>query len=208
MKRHAPAIRLRHRHASSRGSAGGFTLLEVLVAILVLSFGVLGVVGLQAAALQANKEARYQSTAVALGRELADLMRGNKDVAIRVASATLPNPYLGDYSASSTPSTTDNCFTAACSSQEAVGRFNMREWLTRVQAALPGARIVVCFDKEPYTSGTSGGLPAWNCSNDGGLVVLKMGWTRQGFDTSAAASAPIQATSPTVVLPLIAGSVE
>ena len=58
----------RVRRVSRPAGARGFTLLEVLVAIVVLSFGVLGAVGLQAAALQANREARNQSTAVALGR--------------------------------------------------------------------------------------------------------------------------------------------
>lgn len=187
-------------------AAGGFTLLEVLVAIVVLAFGVLGVVGLQAAALQANREARNQSIAIAMGRELADLMRGNKDIAIRTGSSGSANPYLGDYAAPTLPSTTDECVTAACASQEAVARFHMREWLTRVQAVLPGVRVVVCFDSSPYTSGSSGGLPEWDCAAGGGLVVLKMGWTRQGYDR--AASGPDRASAPTVVLPLIAGSVE
>jgi type IV pilus assembly protein PilV len=178
----------------------GFTLLEVLVAIVVLSFGVLGVVGLQAAALQANKDARYQSSAVAMGRELADLMRGNKDLAVATSPAS--NPYLGDFPAGSTLTTSDNCFTAACSSQQAVANHNMREWLARVQAALPGVRVRTCFDATPYSSGA----PQWGCTDTGGVAVVKMGWTRQSYDRSA--SQPLRATAPVVVLPLIAGSVE
>jgi len=50
----------------------------------------LGVVGGEAAALQSNKEARYQAAAVRFARELGELMRGNKDVAI--ATATADNP--------------------------------------------------------------------------------------------------------------------
>ena len=56
----------------------GFTLLEVLVSIVVLSFGLLGMVGLQAASLQANRDARLQSTAVVLARELAEMMRATR----------------------------------------------------------------------------------------------------------------------------------
>lgn len=70
--------------------AAGFSLIEVLVAIVLLSFGLLGMVGLQAAALQNNREARLQSAAVDLARELAEMMRGNKDV----AALTSANPYL------------------------------------------------------------------------------------------------------------------
>ena len=37
-----------------RRATGGFTLVEVLVSIVVLSFGMLGIVGVQAFALQSN----------------------------------------------------------------------------------------------------------------------------------------------------------
>ena len=40
--------------------AAGFTLIEVLVAVLVLSLGVLGAAGMQVASLRANREARSQ----------------------------------------------------------------------------------------------------------------------------------------------------
>jgi len=198
----APArLASRPRHPLA-GHSLGFTLLEVLVAIVVLSFGVLGVVGLQAAALQANKDARYQSTAVSMARELGDLMRGNKDIAISASA----NPYLIDYDSrtGSLPSAAENCFTGACSSPSAVASFNMRDWLSRVQTVLPGVHVVVCFDDSPYAGST--GVPEWDCSNSGGLAVVKMGWTRQS--TNRSATGPELATRPTVVLPLIAGSVE
>lgn len=181
-------------HAKERG----FTLLEVLVAIVVLSFGVLGAVGLQAAALQANKEARYQSAAVALGRELGDLMRGNKDIAIQTVAAN--NPYLIDFSGTLP---TDDPACTPCASQTEVAQFNMRDWLARVDDILPGARVVVCFDASPYTGGTEG-LPEWGCTNSGGLAVVKIGWTRQS--TNSSSTEPEQAVRPVVVLPLIAGS--
>lgn len=185
------------RRAPWPAGEGGFTLLEVLVAIVVLSFGVLGAVGLQAAALQANKEARYQSAAVALGRELGDLMRGNKDIAIQTTSGA--NPYLTDFTGT-LPTANPAC--APCASQTEVAQFNMRDWLARVGDVLPGARVVVCFDATPYTS--ADGLPQWTCSNSGGLAVVKIGWTRQS--TNASAAEPERAVRPAVVIPLIAGS--
>ncbi len=192
----APSLAVAPRESRSLRQTG-FTLLEVLVSIVVLSFGVLGVVGLQAAALQANKEARYQSAAVALGRELGDLMRGNKDIAINIASAS--NPYLIDYTGT-LPTANPSC--APCASQTEVAQFNMRDWLARVSATLPGVHVKVCFDATPYTS--SDGVPQWNCSDNGGLAVVKIGWTRQSTDTSS--TTLDRAVRPVVVLPLIAGS--
>ena len=200
---HSVSLALRTRSARAQH---GFTLVEILVAIVVLSFGVLGVVGMQAAALQSNRSARNQSTAVALGRELADLMRGNKDVALATSSAS--NPYLIDNypTAASAPTITTNCFTSACASTLAVAQFDMNQWLARVSAALPQARVVVCFDDNPYV--TSTGLPQWACTSAANqTLVVKIGWTQQAL---AASAAPVQAAAsgsqPSVVLPLIAGS--
>jgi type IV pilus assembly protein PilV len=198
MKIHARAL----AHPVPRQPAAavrGFTLLEVLVAIVVLSFGVLGVVGLQAAALSANKEARFQSTAVALGRELADLMRGNKDVAVDPDAAD--NPYLGNFTGA-LPTANPTC--TPCASPTEVAQFHMRDWMTRVQAALPGYRVRVCFDTAPYAADN---LPQWDCTappaGTPGMAYVKIGWTRSSA-ASAPGSSPDNAR-PAVILPLIAG---
>ena len=60
-----------------RRTEQGFTLVEVLISIVILSFGMLGMVGLQAGALQANREAKLQSVGTGVARELAETMRGN-----------------------------------------------------------------------------------------------------------------------------------
>lgn len=178
--------------------AAGFTLLEVLVAIVVLSFGVLGVVGLQAAALKANNETRYQSTAVAMARELADLMRGNKNLAV----LTSGNPYVGNYTAASIASMT-NPGCAPCTSPTQVAQAHMRDWVSRVNAVLPGFRARVCVDSDPYDEG---GKPRWDCTGSGGIVVVKIGWTRNAVGAASAAAEQGGTAAPLVVLPLIAGS--
>lgn len=194
----------------------GFTLLEVLIAVVVLSFGVLGMVGLQAASIQANRDARLQSVAVRLGRELADMMRGNKEVALRATYGftAATNPYLYDTNQGVYPNPPENCFTLStgCTSTTTVAAWEMKEWLTRVGAdtlpgELPGVRVVVCFDSNPYDAN---GRPQWDCNNAGagtnGTQVLKMGWTRVSTKRDAAASdALVLATAPTVILPLIPG---
>lgn len=194
--------------------ARGFSLLEVLISIIILSFGLLGMVGLQAAALQANREARSQSTAGSLARELAEMMRGNKVVGLLPASA---NPYIGDFSSPFTPTTASYCMNVAIgttpctgatvlATNTAIANAQMTEWLSRVDSELPGARVRVCVDSAPFDSN---GLPQWNCTSTGtgATTVIKIGWTRGSTDRSrSGANALDKATTPALVLPITPGN--
>lgn len=189
----------------------GFSLVEVLVSIVVLSFGLLGMVGMQAAALKSNREARLQSSAVVLARELADMMRGNKVESVLTAASG--NPYLGSFNSVPLVATTPTyCLnvasgTTACGLPPIhdIGNAQMTEWLARVDAELPGARVNICFDTAPFDTN---GLPQWNCTaGTDGVIVIKIGWTISSTNRSkTGADALERATRPSVVLPVIAGS--
>ena len=55
----------------------GVGMIEVLVALLVLSIGVLGYAGLQLRALNSTDQAQFRTQAVALGTEMMERMRAN-----------------------------------------------------------------------------------------------------------------------------------
>jgi type IV pilus assembly protein PilV len=55
----------------------GFTLIEVLIAMLVLAVGLLGLAGLQAASLGKNQSAYNRGQATQLAYDIADRMRAN-----------------------------------------------------------------------------------------------------------------------------------
>ena len=55
----------------------GFTLIEVLIAMLVLAVGLLGLAGLQATSLRNNQSAYNRSQATQLAYDIADRMRAN-----------------------------------------------------------------------------------------------------------------------------------
>jgi len=185
----------------------GFTLVEVLVSIVVLSFGLLGMVGLQAASLQANRDARLQSVASMLARELAEMMRGNKDIANMAAG----NPYVGDFSSPLVATTPTYCLAAGsvCGSTLLAAQAQLTEWLARTDAELPGARVVICPDSAPFDST---GTPQWACTapaaSSATLMVVKIGWTRSATKkaTVAGESGLELATLPSIVLPVTAGS--
>ena len=186
-----------------RGS--GFSLVEVLVSIVVLSFGLLGMVGMQARALQANRDARLQSSATVLARELAEMIRGNKDIGLLATN----NPYLGSFSSSPLVATTPKyCLSVgvtACANTTDIANSEMTEWLARVDSQLPGARVTACFDSDPYDGD---GLPQWDCTaGTDGVIFVKIGWTRGSTDRSSANANPLdRATRPSVIFPVTAGS--
>lgn len=67
-------------YANSRQS--GFTLIEVLVAVVILSVGLLGVASLQVQGLKNNQSAYLRSQATLLAYDMADRMRTNSTRAI------------------------------------------------------------------------------------------------------------------------------
>ena len=188
-----------------RSASTGFTILEVLVAIVILSIGVLGALGMQVNAIRMNREIRVQATALSLARELAEKMRGNHVVAI--GTTTTANPYLlsttlAADAALSAPS--PNCFTAQCTTGLAVARWDIYEWQLRMRDSLPSPRIVVCMDSDPFDST---GTPQWNCSNTGNVAMLKVAWNRASTTGETTFTANSD-TVPMLVLPLTAGSSE
>ena len=161
----AMSARQRFRQVQS----AGFSLVEVLVSVVILTIGLLGMVGMQAGALQANREARLQSIAVGLARELADMMRGNKETGLEAG-----NPYFiaPDAPAAQTlvMDEPEYCLNvgSSCADKEKVAAAQMTEWLSRVSDLLPGARVTVCLDSAPFDEN---GLPKpWSakCTDDAG----------------------------------------
>ena len=185
-------------------------MIEVLVAIVILAFGMLGTVGMQAFALQANRDARLQAQAIVLARELAEMMRGNKEIAVKTTSTD--NPYLVSAMTMATPvycmSITNA--TTGCTTSADVASAEMTDWLTRVAAELPDARVTVCFDGAPFDAN---GLPQWTCNATGAdeIVYIKIGWTRAGTDRSQTGSAALERASdtgsrPYVIFPVTGGN--
>lgn len=189
----------------ARKHQAGFSLIEVLVTIVILSIGMLGSAGMQAAALQANTQTRYQVVAAALASELAESMRGNH----RVALSTVPaaNPYLIDYTAGTLVAPPVDCLVNSCSGNTDAQRLSnaqwqVHEWMARVLAGLPSPRIRICFDSAPFHATT--GEAEWNCDGTGDVMVAKIAWTR--INTQGVLVTGSTANNPLVVIPVTAGS--
>lgn len=196
-----------HRHPKQ---LSGFTLIEVLVALLILSFGMLGLVGMQAFALKANHEAKLYAEATNLARELAEMMRGNNLIAIKTDAVS--NPYLTDSLAAADPDTVCLGVGDSCADTKSVAQSQMTEWKARVANALPGARANICFDAEPYDDQ---GLPQWDCTPGKAgvdeVIVLKLGWTIRSTNSdpgnaNAQITADAQNSRPQIIVPVTGGN--
>lgn len=62
-----------------RRRAAGFSLVEVLVALVVMAVGLLGIAGLYVEGLRAGRTAVYRSAAVNLASDMADRIRANPE---------------------------------------------------------------------------------------------------------------------------------
>lgn len=76
------------RRIGAAAREGGFTLVEVLVAVLVLSIGLLGIAALQTASMRGTQAAYFRSQASALSYQIVDAMRANPEAAEDGAYAT------------------------------------------------------------------------------------------------------------------------
>jgi type IV pilus assembly protein PilV len=73
------------RTLSFRKTNSGFTLLEVMVAVLVLAFGLLGFALLQTMSVRFTQSANYRTKATNLAADMLDQMRSNRLLAAQYA---------------------------------------------------------------------------------------------------------------------------
>ena len=125
---------------SQRRISHGFTLLEVLITIVVVAFGLLGLAGLQVFALKNNQSASLRVAATNLTTDIIDRMKSNY---VGVINDQYNRPATADYG-----TTVATCATTGCSSAELAAN-DLREWRQRVRATLPGGDGIVCLDQTP-----------------------------------------------------------
>ncbi len=114
----------------------GFTLLEALIAFVIISVGLLGMAGLQVASLKENQMAFFRTQASILAYDMADRIRANA-VIVDVNAAK----YEIDYGDNATAA---NCVSSACNS-ETMADYDLTEWTAALANMLPagGGSIAV-----------------------------------------------------------------
>ncbi len=83
--------------------ARGFTLVEAMVALVVLAVGMLGIAGLYVTTLRSGGSAIYRMQAVNLAADLADRIRTNRGAGLSYAGAAADNNCYGAASVDCAP---------------------------------------------------------------------------------------------------------
>lgn len=111
------------------GKQAGFSLLEVLIATIVLAIGLLGVASLQLSSNAHTEAGLQRSHAAGLAREIFERMRINYVEA-----------KAGNYDIGTLPVLTTDCEGAAVEcTPEQIKEHDLRVWSERVTALLPGS---------------------------------------------------------------------
>jgi type IV pilus assembly protein PilV len=133
----------------------GFGLIESLVAVVVISVGMVGIAGLYAQGLQASGTALYRTIAVHLAADMADRIRANR----------LGNAAYGDAAANG------NCDAGGDTdcTIAAMAAHDLLAWQAQVSAQLPDGAGVV--QHAPTTPSTYTIRVAWQEVGVGALTL-------------------------------------
>lgn len=86
----------RPARTAQRTRSRGVSMIEVLVVIVLFSFGLIGMVGLQARAVQFSVSAEDSSRAALLANEIVSTMWGNNSVTLAAGDITAWNARVAD----------------------------------------------------------------------------------------------------------------
>ena len=136
----------------------GFTLLEVLIALLVLSIGLLGLAALQTVGLRSNQMGTMRTIAVQSVYDMTDRMRANplgmgftKDPVTSIRTYDAPDEYLIDISDLRTAAALIvDCDTNACSTTE-MADYDLKQWRDRVESLPNGMSSIVLNAGDTHT---------------------------------------------------------
>lgn len=150
-----------------KGNSGakGFTLLEVLIAVVILGVGLLGLAGLLMVSVRTNQSAYSRSQASFLAQSMADRMRNNQFAV-----------WSGTYNAT-VPTNAGNAGTnnvCPCNATQIAGR-DLFWWSQEIHTFLPNAGASIRCVRNPAAVGAAP-PPRLRVTYDG-TCTLTMTWS-------------------------------
>ena len=112
---------------SGRRWQSGFSMIEVLVTLLIISLALLGTAGLQAYAMRLNQGSQFRTQAIFLAADLAERMEANKAAAVVDGSYVVAQTTAAGYVIAAG----DACINAACPRAD-LAAFDLVQWQNMV----------------------------------------------------------------------------
>lgn len=112
----------------------GFSMIEVLVSLFIISISLLGAAGIQVRAMQLGQGSQLRTQAILLTDDLAERMEANKTASINTTTTTLYN--VAESSSAPTTAPATDCSTATCTATE-MAAYDLNLWQKQVQNTLP-----------------------------------------------------------------------
>lgn len=143
----------------------GFTLVEVLVAVIILGVGLLGLAGLQVSSLHFNRSAYFRAQATMMAYDIAERMKAN------------PQGFTNGNYNNQAGGAVGACLEIAGCTPAEMAQNDLDEWVKAMEKQLPGGKGAVCMDSTP-NDGTYENL-AGSCDGVAPVYVIKIAWQEE-----------------------------
>jgi type IV pilus assembly protein PilV len=152
----------------------GFSLIEILISVIIISIGVLGVVAMQGKTIQFVSDSTQRSTAAMLAADLIELIRSNRTgIVDSGAVVRAASNYYKTSGVAFTGAAVASCTTIAGCTPDEMATSHVALWLQQVRNSLPvdnatlSASYIICQDSTPATIG---------CDNVGSAIKIQIAW--------------------------------
>ncbi len=168
----------------------GFTLWEVLAAMVIMAISVLGIASLQLMSLQANRGAFYSTQAVQIASEILDAMRANASQAAFYANGASTREFKADTGALTDVPADPSCATdpAGCT-QEGMASIDIRQWASHF------VDVFSATDFRPTLPGGIGHIEA-----NGDVYIVTVSWRQQVFEDDGDGNAARNVATDSITL--------
>ena len=149
-----------------RSEQSGFSMMEVLITLLLISISILGMVAMQAQSISFAQDSIQRNTAAMLAEDLMEMMRADSIRVLDVAG--LPRDQSDYYKAAGEAFPAEP---ASCSPLPAAAEERLGCWAARAQEALPDAAGLIEDDFHICRSATPN-----VCGATGSAIEVQLAW--------------------------------
>ena len=121
-------------------SVRGVSMIEILVTLTIVAFGVLGLLGLQARTLSQQKDSADRKAAAEMVEQLAERMRANH------LGFTAGEYDLDLKNTDATPGSVTVCATKTACTLEEVAARDLDQWVIELRRRIPGSAAYLVWD--------------------------------------------------------------